>query len=318
MQRLRRGQVAAQRRPGFEPRRHPSLAEAASSLTFDAQRRPGFEPRRHTAGHYYNDNEPYRSTKAGVRTPATHVELVLEPELLDRSTKAGVRTPATRAPAVLGKPPGSATLNEGRGSNPGDTMSRLAWSCKLCHAQRRPGFEPRRHLALWGWRGWTECSLNEGRGSNPGDTAHAFKWRIAESYAQRRPGFEPRRHLQADRGGAARHPRSTKAGVRTPATHAYVEVLDALHFHAQRRPGFEPRRHLLMSDGPRVGICAQRRPGFEPRRHQSVRRAAGRPRVPLNEGRGSNPGDTANPIRESLPRKIAQICGHQIPCSHAD
>ena len=54
----------------------------------------------------------------------------------------------------------------------------------------------------------------------------------------------------------------------------------------------EPRRHLDGRQYHLRGVDAQRRPGFEPRRHRARRGRADAPRRPLNEGRGSNPGDT--------------------------
>ena len=260
-----------------------------------------------------------RSTKAGVRTPATRSSPNGPRRLPCRSTKAGVRTPATRDVA---SPTTSSYTSAQR--RPGFEPRRhrpsiMMISCALPFAQRRPGFEPRRHLR----------SHSQTNGSL--------------SFAQRRPGFEPRRH------------RKCSSAVLVSLT------------SAQRRPGFEPRRHALCL-ALNSGVCfAQRRPGFEPRRHprqrqhgaqdmpRSTKAGVRTPATPssshqrlasppslnegrgsnpgdtrprwrrtlerhtsLNEGRGSNPGDTANPIRESLPRKIAQICGHQIPCSHAD
>ena len=39
------------------------------------------------------------------------------------------------------------SLNEGRGVNPGDTRLYALAVAPSCHAQRRPGREPRRHIA---------------------------------------------------------------------------------------------------------------------------------------------------------------------------
>ena len=64
---------------------------------------------------------------------------------------------------------------------------------------------------------------------------------------------------------------------------------------AQRRPGREPRRHPPdgVLDDP-IWMHAQRRPGREPRRHSRSSSAAAPDPGPLNEGRGANPGDTAD------------------------
>ena len=286
----------AQRRPGFEPRRHGGAIDLVGRSAASAQRRPGFEPRRHRGHH---------CPSGGVFAP----------------------------------------LNEGRGSNPGDTCldggprqtsgalnegRGRTGDATYYSAQRRPGFEPRRHTrrpalpgralrcsegrtpatpAVRGRRRSTKAgvrtpathrspirissrsrqrALNEGRGSNPGDTSLR---RAARRYAG--------------------HWRSTKAGVRTPATHRRdCQTLDGPLNEGRGSPRARNRS----------AASAQRRPGFEPRRHRvsDSKRTGPADLRSLNEGRGSNPGDTANPIRESLPRKIAQICGHQIPCSHAD
>ena len=195
-----------------------SSAPDMSAATPGAQRRPGFEPRRHLVldpGRV----EFARSTKAGVRTPATPrgsriVKLLVR---FNRSTKAGVRTPATPRRTAATRP-ATPALNEGRGSNPGDTARSSATSaacgrrstkagvrtpatpermklsrCALSSAQRRPGFEPRRHPS---------CPTASG----------------GPSVAQRRPGFEPRRHRCIIAQPSKRCVRSTKAGVRTPAT----------------------------------------------------------------------------------------------------
>ena len=90
-----------------------------------------------------------------------------------------------------------ATLNEGRGLNPGDTLLFGTIMSNKCPAQRRPGPKPRRHLQhLPTLCAAVKCaqrrpgpkprrhlrkycnylnflpSLNEGRGLNPGDTRH--------------------------------------------------------------------------------------------------------------------------------------------------
>ena len=138
----------------------------------DAQRRPGVEPRRHPLDAVGEPRLiPYRSTKAGGRTPATpqergdaHGRHVL------RSTKAGGRTPATRAESTQRRHTLSGPLNEGRGSNPGDTSRPTSVACPI----RAP--------------------LNEGRGSNPGDTDPYVTTQQVPCCAQRRPGVEPRRH----------------------------------------------------------------------------------------------------------------------------
>ena len=111
----------AQRRPGCEPRRRSVTGVRLFCVCVSAQRRPGCEPRRRPApGGVRARPTRNRSTKAGVRTPATRVNRYrrLGP-VVARSTKAGVRTPATRV------------VERTR-----DTWDPIA--------QRRPGCEPRR------------------------------------------------------------------------------------------------------------------------------------------------------------------------------
>ena len=283
-------QALAQRRPGFEPRRHSGVsAETWCSLNTLNEGR-GSNP---------GDTRPWTFADWTIRSlpGLTPGDTTRHAAQQVRSTKAGVRTPATPCPCR--EPLGQSV------SNPGDTSSvDVHGPLSSATAQRRPGFEPRRHM-----RRRTYDLVNEG---------------LRQS----------RRHVFGSRWGGQRVLRSTKAGVRTPATlRLYSWHMLSPTKAGVRTPAPSPRR----SAGCRCPHFAQRRPGFEPRRHLSASvsaRSEGRgsnpgrhpqhhiprrPRAtPLNEGRGSNPGDTANPIRESLPRKIAQICGHQIPCSHAD
>ena len=133
----------AQRRPGFEPRRRARMP-STSSPAMGAQRRPGFEPRRRLEhARVDRDAEP-RSTKAGVRTPATPEHP--EPAHLSRggrSTKAGVRTPAT----LLDRRPveDSHLRSTKAGVRTPATPTTESVSVHVTTiAQRRPGFEPRR------------------------------------------------------------------------------------------------------------------------------------------------------------------------------
>ncbi len=202
-----------------------------------------------------------RSTKAGVRTPATLPSKFWSSLVtLERSTKAGVRTPATPAAGVGDDPPAGAAQRR-LGFEPQRHMRRRFPSGTGELAQRRLGFEPQRH---------------------PGVAGASVRSAMCP-FAQRRLGFEPQRH----RGDAWRvqgrpSPRSTKAGVRTPATRQYVGSAASLVPSAQRRLGFEPQRHA-------AATCS---------RGWAVRRS-------LNEGWGSNPSDTANPSRRGPIERIA-------------
>ena len=120
-------------------------------------------------------------------------------------------------------------------------------------------------------------SLNEGRGTHPGDTRVRFPACAASSRsAQRRPGHAPRRHNPTPDPCEHRHARSTKAGARTPAT-----LLP---------PAVEPE------DERRSTKAGARTPAT-----QAGRRERGRRTCPLNEGRGTHPGDTRGPSRPRGP-----------------
>ena len=135
---------AAQRRPGHAPRRHlpppqqPHPRRSARSTKAGA-RTPATRPEARRPA-----RRPSRSTKAGARTPATRAGRQRHGGNLDRSTKAGARTPATprQQPVVYRT---RLSLNEGRGTHPGDTTGRRTPCAHFGFAQRRPGHAPRRH-----------------------------------------------------------------------------------------------------------------------------------------------------------------------------
>ena len=257
--------VSAQRRPGLPPRRH-SRSFAIQSRKVSAQRRPGLPPRRHPRswrgvpparpalnegrGSHPGDTGEWagvlqapwqRSTKAGAPTPATlaHKRGVSVDDL--RSTKAGAPTPATPAWRWAG-PSTRWSLNEGRGSHPGDTHRCGGGSQEQGHrstkagaptpatrpeffegwghqdhAQRRPGLPPRRHLTPARYSAWL-WGAQRRPGLPPRRHATADKRPDRPNTAQRRPGLPPRRHPRA--AGVSFSPayRSTKAGAPTPAT----------------------------------------------------------------------------------------------------
>ena len=64
---------------------------------------------------------PERSTKAGAETPATQDVRRIRRAGPQRSTKAGAETPATLRNVGVERQPVRASLNEGRGRDPGDT-----------------------------------------------------------------------------------------------------------------------------------------------------------------------------------------------------
>ena len=280
----------AQRRPGREPRRHPSRADLDRAARFN------------------------RSTKAGARTPATRPARRPRPacrrplnegrganpgDTRDdeeavgdgglRSTKAGARTPATLPTSVDLRFASSAQRRPGR--EPRRHRVRARISVAGAAAQRRPGREPRRHAdprlqADLGdvrstkagartpatrrrptMRSSGRRPLNEGRGANPGDT-HQHPC--------------PMRRTSSLNEGRGANPGDTSA---TPIIRASV-------MNAQRRPGREPRRHAHDSRNDAPGASAQRRPGREPRRHTTATAGGPTDAAALNEGRGANPGDT--------------------------
>ena len=184
----------AQRRPGHAPRRHaPTTARA-----------PPVVPRSTKAG----ARTPatlnrtvdvfqvlwQRSTKAGARTPATrlrprpycargaaqrrpghaprrHARRVVQAHPPQRrSTKAGARTPATRTDRRRSASRAPPSLNEGRGTHPGDTSASPPGQSAHGSAQRRPGHAPRRHATGPTGGPRSRPTLNEGRGTHPGDT----------------------------------------------------------------------------------------------------------------------------------------------------
>ena len=241
-----------------------------------AQRRPGREPRRHRLWTHFSSLSRYaqHSTKAGARTPATPV----------------VRCPRWRR---------RATLNEGRGANPGDTGSdpnmRACWPTLNEGRGANPSDTTR-----WPARSRSrKPPLNEGRGANPGDTGASSEPRLTVTRAQRRPGREPRRHPafsafamscasaqrrpgrepRRHRGtGTARRPSSSLnegRGANPDDTRCAVASTVG-YCHAQRRPGREPRRHSAIRSPPTRQATAQRRPGREPRRHSATKSATAR------------------------------------------
>ena len=258
-----------------------------------AQRRPGSRPRRHALP-------------------------LVAPVLADLAQRRPGSRPRRHTVSRWRRSAGSATLNEGRGRDPGDTAVAGIRVRPVGSAQRRPGSRPRRHV-----------------------NAQAFAAVVWT--AQRRPGSRPRRHSTASirftspgprstkagvetpatrlrhGGHRARCDRSTKAGVETPATPTESRRSAPIQKVAQRRPGSRPRRHLIgLPPVFKYDLRAQRRPGSRPRRHDAVRRpgSAGMyarstkagvetpatpvavlphvvcPSAALNEGRGRDPGDT--------------------------
>ena len=185
---------------------------------------------------------PERSTKAEARTPATPVRPGRYQVGPGRAQRRPGHAPRRHLPSVTADQIPSRTLNEGRGTHPGDTLSSVTRPLPARIAQRRPGHAPRRHVALpRGGRSLRPrstkagartpatlgledaCLLHEGRSTKAGARTPATRGRAGV----------------ADRDQV----RSTKAGARTPATHPPCLTAGCPCAVAQRRPGHAPRRH---------------------------------------------------------------------------
>ena len=304
----------AQRRPGHAPRRHVKWTTVARKPT-PAQRRPGHAPRRHARTVHEGTDVGARSTKAGARTPAT-------PEGAEADDRAptplneGRGTHPGDTPDLLTERAAEAALNEGRGTHPGDTCSGHDRFVRLNVAQRRPGHAPRRHK--------TDAEIDAIVGAAQRRPGHAPRRHAIDQddtlrgfLAQRRPGHAPRRHAQTVQPGARLLVTAQRRPGHAPRRHQVIHEYGDDSRPAQRRPGHAPRRHLDARAGPSpLNSGAQRRPGHAPRRHavpdehaaamhvRSTKAGARTPATrvtltptvwtlsPLNEGRGTHPGDT--------------------------
>ena len=136
---------------------------------------------------------PIRSTKAGASTPATLDGFVIVVVVSQRSTKAGASTPATRRRSSL-LPPRPATLNEGRGINPGDTSTSDSNSVGLTGRSTKAGASTPATLQARVWR-WRPRKRSTKAGASTPATLHVAIVKAADGRgAQRRPGHQPRRH----------------------------------------------------------------------------------------------------------------------------
>ena len=245
--------ISAQLRPGCDPRRHATPDSVSIDRNDHAQLRPGCDPRRHPAVRTAGASGAERSTKAGVRPPATRDMFSPCPiSLLHRSTKAGVRPPAT----------------------PRSTSATHRTSTT---AQLRPGCDPRRHLGRAG-----NCFTCQGRstkaGVRPPATPEGADYATHDQDAQLRPGCDPRRHRSARRysprcpNDAQLRPgcdprrhlveearilyccvRSTKAGVRPPATQDAAQVV-AVRTERSTKAGVRPPATRVGRSGELVSL----------------------------------------------------------------
>ena len=284
--------IAAQRRPGPEPRQHAFSSIRRPSARI-AQRRPGPEPRQHADDRERCARLRRRSTKAGTGAPATHLRPAARDEVPTRSTKAGTGAPATQLADRVQRPAFQRSTKAGTGA-PATRSYASVYLNGPTRAQRRPGPEPRQHSSPWCRRrscpgalnegrdrspGNTGCAqvtpigpapLNEGRDRSPGNTAPPHPGRAGAHGAQRRPGPEPRQHAFRARPRPRAAARSTKAGTGAPATPMWSgpssPTRDPLNEGRDRSPG----NTLKTGASHRSLSAAQRRPGPEPRQHASV------------------------------------------------
>ena len=170
------------------------------------------------------------------------------------------------------------SLNEGRGTNPGDTgvddmfdPRPLRRSTKAgaqtpatllngenrtpaCIRSTKAGAQTPATRRFSSGRLPSSTALNEGRGTNPGDTPRAPGSRCASAALNEGRGTNPgdtscgntcgRRPPTTLNEGRGTNPGDTFDRLRAPL----------LSSHAQRRPGHKPRRH------PRIQICIVTRP----------------------------------------------------------
>ena len=213
----------------------------------------------------------------------------------------------------------------------------------ICSAQRRPGHQPRRHTPPRGLLAHTRArstkagastpatrelmhdaiqtamALNEGRGINPGDTCTSSGRPRRIGPLNEGRGINPGDTLsttQPSRQGSA--PLNEGRGI-NPGDTAQTRITATAFYDAQRRPGHQPRRHSsALNFNISSGSYAQRRPGHQPRRHARTFSRLNRSRIPFNEGRGINPGDTGpmQPNEEAF-YNAQRRPGHQ-PRRHLD
>ena len=255
------------RDPGDTARR-PSSYRRPGPLNEGRGRDPGDTPRGPKASSHRASLNEGRGRDPGAP--------LLRPRVVERSTKAGAETPATRL-GLRG-----CRRQDGRSTKAGaetpathaiadaqDGVTFRPCPSPLNEGRGRdPGDTPANSRIRPADR--SERPLNEGRGRDPGDTRDASRadsphLKPLNEGRGRDPGDTRRvRSMRLDGG----HTRSTKAGAETPATQL-AGPTSGIWQHAQRRPGPRPRRHA--------------EPGLHPRDSKS-----------LNEGRGRDPGDTAN------------------------
>ena len=211
-----------------------------------------------------------------------------------RSTKAGVETPATRSGSRT-KRCRSWTLNEGRGRDPGDTPYRglrhaarshrstkagvetpaTPWDVDtvtdiLRSAQRRPGSRPRRHF-MGSFSNPSIIHAQRRPGSRPRRHLVPSMEMASPMFAQRRPGSRPRRHRETCRSLWWQPPRSLNEGRgRDPGDTRHPLPSHPAHRSLNEGRGRDPGDTVGLGVGLGVARSAQRRPGSRPRRHNRI------------------------------------------------
>ena len=187
-----------------------------------------------------------------------------------------------------------ASLNEGRGLDPGNTAIAAFTLNSSSAAQRRPGPRPRQHGK--GGRCSISCiqSLNEGRGLDPGNTSSRTTGSVSRSPLNEGRGLDP--------GNTA----GWRGRPNTSAT-ALNEGRGLDPGNTSPSPSPRPRPRPL-NEGRGLD------PGNTPRGGEPPPSTA-----PLNEGRGLDPGNTAG-LGGCAPAEIARStkAGASTPATHVN
>ena len=159
-------------------------------------------------------------------------------------------------------------------------------------AQRRPGHQPRRHQATGEQLSFENRRSTKAGASTPA-TPVGDRRRVVARPRSTKAGASTPATPVGDRRRVVARPRSTKAGASTPATQRARHQRLSIQSHAQRRPGHQPRRHSTQA---LIRIQSD---------------------LPLNEGRGINPGDTRR-VRLTLKhvRRRSTKAGASTPATH--
>ncbi len=266
---LRSMLLAAQRRPGPEPRRHlrpvedelhvargrSTKAGAGTPATpgedgvngapvFLAQRRPGPEPRRHLRPRVGRGEGRGAQRRPGPEPRRHGRRLPPRQEQRLRSTKAGAGTPATQVLARAPELPLARRSTKAGAGTPATQVLARAPELPLARRSTKAGAgTPATPLGVGPVDGVDRVRSTKAGAGTPathGKVVHNVPTALP---AQRRPGPEPRRHARRRRAsGLCRGPLNEGRG-RNPGDTSRTSDCSATAAAAQRRPGPEPRRH---------------------------------------------------------------------------